>query len=103
MSEPSSCSAECLDLRRSLGYKFNGPASCTTTSWPSLAYLDGHGAEYVSTDQALALATRSAKPALQADREGVVRCFARSAEVLDPDHEVPSARVLMHASVHPGG
>ena len=93
MSALSSCLVDYLALRRSLGYKLARPGVLLADF---VAYLDAEGATHIKIDAALAWATRSSEASdrWRATRLGVVRCFARYAQALDPDHEVPPVWLL---------
>ncbi|MHB8492709.1 MAG: tyrosine-type recombinase/integrase [Solirubrobacteraceae bacterium] len=82
-----------LGLRRSLGYKLERPGELLASF---VAYLDAHGATRITIEVALAWATRSADASdrWRATQLGVVRCFARYAQAVDPAHEVPPVWLL---------
>lgn len=93
MSALSSQLADYLALRRSLGYKLERAGEVLADF---VAHLDRLGQDHITTVDAVEWATTSptASPGWQAGRLGMVRCFARYAQVLDPVHEVPPAWLL---------
>lgn len=84
---------EYLALRRSLGFKLAGEQRMLLDFADE---LDGTGQGTVTVAAALAWACRpeTASAAHRARRLGVVRCFARHLQTLDPACEVPAAGLL---------
>ena len=83
-----------LALRRSLGFKLARAAKLLAQF---VAYCDTHGAEFVTTELALAWAARSPSAAganWEADRLSVVRGFARYMVFVDHRTEVPPGDLL---------
>ena len=74
---------EYLAMRRSLGYKLDRQGGLLLEF---VAYLDDMGADTITTEAAVAWATRpaDADPIWWQRRLSVVRCFARHLETLDP-------------------
>lgn len=93
MSTLATALADYLVLRRSLGYKLERPAELLADF---VARLDSEGASHISVEAALAWAIRSSEASdrWRATQLGVVRCFARYAQALDPAHEVPPTWLL---------
>jgi integrase len=93
MSALSSQLADYLALRRSLGYKLERAAEVLANF---VAHLDRLGQDHITTVAAVEWVTTSptASPGWQAGQLGIVRCFARYAQVVDPAHEVPPAWLL---------
>jgi integrase len=93
MSDVSSCLADYLALRRSLGYKLDRAGEVLADF---VAYLDHLGHTHITTVTALEWVTASpaASPGWRAGRLGMVRCFARYAQAIDPAHEVPPVWLL---------
>jgi len=85
--------ADYLRVRRSLGYKLDDAEYILGRF---MAYLNDHDAAGVTVEHALgfAMAPSGASPRWQALRLSAVRCFARWAHCVDPDIEVPPARLL---------
>lgn len=85
--------ADYLQVRRALGFQLKGPASILSRY---LAFLDARGEASVTVDNALAFA--QADPGLTARgkalRMSAIRCFARWATAVDPQVQVPPARLL---------
>ena len=85
--------ADYLRVRRSLGYKLDHAEYILDRF---LGYLRDHDADGVSVEHALGFATArpGASARWQALQLSSIRCFARWAHSLDPDIEVPPARLL---------
>lgn len=89
--------AELLDdylrVRRALGYKLE---YTEVLLGQFLAYLEGHGAETITIEHALAFATAptDTSPRWHALRLSAIRCFARWAVASDPRVQVPPNRLL---------
>lgn len=85
--------ADYLRVRRALGYKLN---DAEYVLGRFVAYLHDHDAQRVTVEHALGFATArpGASRRWQALRLSAVRCFARWAHCVDPDIEVPPARLL---------
>jgi integrase/recombinase XerD len=85
--------ADYLHVRRALGFQLKGPASILARY---LAFLDGRDEVSVTVDNALGFA--QADPGLtvrgKALRMSAIRCFARWATAVDPQIQVPPARLL---------
>jgi integrase/recombinase XerD len=79
---------EYLGLRRSLGYKLVR-AEALLDDFAS--YLEGSGTPYITVEAALSWAVLppNALSNWRAQRLGVVRCFARYCNAVDPSHQVP--------------
>ena len=94
MSALSSQLADYLARRRSLGYKLERAGEVLANF---VTYLDGFGQDHITTITAVEWATMSPKasPGWQAGQLGMVRCFARYVQVIDPAHEVPPAWLLL--------
>ncbi|PZS27641.1 MAG: hypothetical protein DLM61_16215 [Pseudonocardiales bacterium] len=90
------CAEEYLAMRRSLGYKLDRQGGLLLEF---IAYLDDIGVDTITTEAALAWATRpaGANPIWWQRRLSVVRCFARHLKTLDPACQVPPTDLL------PGG
>ena len=84
---------EFLAMRRSLGYKLDRQGGLLLEF---VGYLDDIGADTITTDTALAWATRpaGADPSWWQRRLSVVRCFARHLKTLDPACQVPPTDLL---------
>lgn len=82
-----------LAVRRSLGFKLQQQAQLLPDF---VAYLERSGASHITTSVALAWAMlpAGATPAWWGTRLGVVRCFARYLQGLDPRTEVPPLELL---------
>ncbi|MGH3615021.1 MAG: tyrosine-type recombinase/integrase [Pseudonocardia sp.] len=95
MSAPTLTQAaeEYLAMRRSLGYKLDRQGQLLLQF---VAYLDGIGADIITTEVAVAWATRpaGADPIWWQRRLSVVRCFARHLKTLDPACQVPPTDLL---------
>jgi integrase len=93
MSALSSQLADYLALRRSLGYKLERAGEVLASF---VTHLDRLGQDHITTITAVEWATTSptASPGWQAGQLGMVRCFARYAQVIDPAHEIPPAWLL---------
>jgi integrase len=84
-----------LSIRRALGYKLDAHGRLLADF---VSYLDRAGQTAVTTDLALAWATRprQATPAWWAARLSMVRQFAAYLATLDPATQVPSTDLLPH-------
>jgi integrase len=84
---------EYVAMRRSLGYKLDRQGGLLLEF---VAYLDDVGADTITTETAVAWATRpaAADPSWWQRRLSVVRCFARHLKTLDPACQVPAADLL---------
>ncbi len=93
MSDLSAAVDEYLRLRRSLGYKLVRSGQLLVDF---VAYLDRAGADHVSIELAVAWATLpvNADSTWRSERLGVVRCFARYLQTIDPATEIPPAGLL---------
>jgi integrase/recombinase XerD len=93
MSDLSAALAEYLALRRSLGYKLERAGELLADF---VAYVDRAGADRVTVDLAVRWATlpANADSTWRAQRLGVVRCFARYLQALEPETEIPPACLL---------
>jgi len=93
MSALSATLEDYLVLRRSLGYKLARPGSVLTNF---VGWLDCEGVDRITVGHALAWATRSteASDRWRSTQLGMVRCFARYAQAVDPAHEVPPTWLL---------
>jgi integrase/recombinase XerD len=93
MSTLSSQLADYLALRRSLGYRLERAGEVLANF---VAHLDRLDQDHITTVVAVEWATSSptASPGWQAGQLGMVRCFARYAQAVDPDHEVPPTWLL---------
>jgi integrase/recombinase XerD len=93
MSELTKALEEYLMVRRAVGYKLKLSEYMLRSF---VAELDHLGIERITTDAALAWATRpaGAQPSWWAQRRGAVRCFARFLHAVDPVHEVPPPGLL---------
>lgn len=82
-----------LAVRRSLGYQLDKAEELLTDF---VGYLEGQGATHITTELALAWATRpaGAHPAWWRHRLGAVRGFARHLQCADPRTEVPPSDLL---------
>jgi integrase/recombinase XerD len=82
-----------LRVRRSLGYKLVGTEHLL---FEFVDYLDDRGAPTLTVEHAVRFAT--ARPQASARRHALrlsaIRCFARWAHTLDPDVQIPPARLL---------
>jgi integrase/recombinase XerD len=89
----SSQLAEYLVLRRSLGYKLERAGEVLAGF---VDHLDRLGQGHITTVAALEWATSSptASPGWRAGQLGMVRCFARYAQAIDPTHEIPPTWLL---------
>jgi len=85
-----------LTLRRALGFKLVGAAQLLEQF---VGFADAAGAETITTSLALRWATLppTRSTTWHAQRLGVVRCYARWLQAIDPDTEVPPRDLL------PGG
>lgn len=88
---------EYLAVRRSLGFKLKREGRLLPDF---VRFVERSGASRITTSVALAWATlpTMASPAWWAHRLGMVRCFARYVQTLDPDTEVPPDELLPHRS-----
>ena len=93
MSDLSQALTEYLALRRSLGYKLERAGELLADF---VAYVERAGADRVTVDLALswAILPANGESTWRAQRLGVVRCFARYLQALEPDTEVPPAGLL---------
>lgn len=84
---------EYLAVRRALGAKLKLPGRLLQRF---VAFVAQRKAAFITTDLALQWATepRDVQPAQWANRLGMVRRFARYANVVDPHHEVPPPGLL---------
>ena len=84
-----------LTIRRALGYKL---ARAEKLLGQYLDYLDEHGEQLVTVENAVTWATLPAagNPNWWAYRLTCVRGFAKHLHALDPSHQVPSADVVPH-------
>jgi integrase/recombinase XerD len=82
-----------LTMRRLLGFKLGRPGELLTDF---VAYLDRVGATTITTDVAVAWATRpaDADPSWWGLRMSAVRTFARHLASIDPNTEVPPTGIL---------
>jgi len=87
-----------LAMRRGLGFKLDREGSLLPEF---VAYLHRHGSAFITTNLALAWATKPEGAASRwfAKRLVMVRVFAEYARTLDPRHEVPPADLLPYRSV----
>lgn len=85
--------ADCLALRRALGYRLERPEKLLGQF---LDHLEQHGEEVITVASALDWAQLSAGAASNwwAYRLGVVRGFATYLHAIDPLHEVPATGLL---------
>ncbi len=85
--------ADCLRIRRALGFKLERAEKLLAQY---LAYLEATGQDRVSAQNALDWARLPAASSGNwwAQRLSVVRCFASYLHALDPAHEIPPADVL---------
>ena len=85
-----------LSMRRGLGFKL---VSDGTALLSFVGFLEQVGAEYISTERALAwaLLPTSIQPARWARRLGFVRGFARYCAAIDPRTEVPPVELLPYS------
>lgn len=85
--------ADYLRVRRALGFKLEGTEALLGQF---LDYLDEHGADTITIEDALGFATApvGASARWQALRLSAIRCFARWAAASDPRVQVPPARLL---------
>jgi integrase len=79
-----------LQVRRALGYKLTAHGSLLPQF---VSYLDGLGAQTITTQHALAWAT-SSRRSMWTKRLSIARGFARYMKSLDPATEVPPAGIL---------
>jgi integrase/recombinase XerD len=95
MSALSQAVEDYLSVRRALGYKL---AENGRLLPDFVAYLEAAGASTVSTELAVAWATKptEATPVWWARRLAMVRGFARHLQALDPDTEIPPLGLLPH-------
>ena len=93
MSELRTALDDYLVVRRSLGYQLDKAEQLLTSF---IGYLEEQGATHITTELALAWATRpaGAHPAWWRSRLGAVRGFARHLLSVDPQTEVPPADLL---------
>jgi integrase/recombinase XerD len=93
VSDLSSQLADYLVLRRSLGYKLERAGEVLTGF---VDHLDRLGQDHITTMAALEWVTSSptASPGWRAGQLGMVRCFARYAQAVDPAHEIPPTWLL---------
>lgn len=84
-----------LALRRSLGFKLEGPAAVLRKF---VSFAEAQEAEHITTDLVLRWIseTSNAKPATKADWVGMVRRFANWHAASDPQTQVPPAGLLPH-------
>jgi site-specific recombinase XerD len=82
-----------LRIRRALGYQLQGTERLL---FGFVDYLQERGSDIVSIEHALGFATApvGASPRWQALRLSAVRCFARWAHTLDPQIQIPPARLM---------
>jgi integrase len=92
--------ADYLALRRALGYKLERGSELLTDF---VDYLDQQGADHVTVELAVTWATLPVNPESRwrAQRLGMVRCFARYLNSLDPKNEVPPTRLLPPGTTRP--
>jgi integrase len=92
--------ADYLALRRSLGYKLERGSELLTDF---VAYLDQQGADHVTVELAVIWATLPVNPESRwrAQRLGMVRCFARYLNALEPKNEVPPTGLLPPGTTRP--
>jgi integrase len=85
--------ADYLRIRRRLGFKLKGDQRILENF---VAFLEGAGAERITTELALMWARlpENARPQRWRQRLGIVRTFARYLATLDPSSEVPSTDLL---------
>lgn len=79
-----------LAVRRAVGYSLTTHERLLTSF---VDHLEGHGAETVTTSEALAWANAAATPGQVARRLSVVRGFARYLHVFDDVAEIPPANL----------
>lgn len=82
-----------LRVRRSLGYKLVGTEHLL---FAFVDYLDDRGAPTITVEHAVRFATSrpEVSPRRHALRLSAIRCFTRWAHTLDPDVQIPPARLL---------
>ena len=93
MNSLRGAAADYLTVRRALGFELVGAGQLLEQF---VSYADAAGASTISTQLALQWATlpASSSTTWQAQRLGVVRCFARWLQALDPATEVPPQDLL---------
>ena len=92
--------ADYLALRRSLGYKLERGSELLTDF---VDYLDQQGADHATVELAVTWATLPVNPESRwrAQRLGMVCCFARYLNALEPHNEVPPTRLLPPGTTRP--
>ncbi|OIQ78626.1 tyrosine recombinase XerC [mine drainage metagenome] len=82
-----------LRVRRSLGYKLAGTEHLL---FAFVDYLEDHDAPTITVEHAVkfAVAPSGVSPRWHALRLSAIRCFTRWAHTLDPDVQIPPARLL---------
>jgi integrase len=93
MSRLSGHAADYLELRRALGFKLAKEGRLLPDF---TAFAEAAGADTVTVDLAIRWAARpdGASPVWAAQRLSMVRGFARYLQTVDPDAQVPPARLL---------
>ena len=82
-----------LRVRRSLGYKLAGTEHLL---FAFVDYLEDHDAPTITVEHAVkfAVVPSGVSPRWHALRLSAIRCFTRWAHTLDPDVQIPPARLL---------
>ena len=92
--------ADYLLLRRSLGYKLVRAEALLDEF---VSYLEGAGVPHITVPAALSWAVLppNVLSNWRAQRLGVVRCFARYCNVIDPSHQVPPTGLVSRGRGRP--
>ena len=100
MSRLRALLADYLLLRRSLGYKLVRAEALLDEF---VSYLEGAGVPHITVTAALSWAVLppNALSNWRAQRLGVVRCFARYCNVIDPSHQVPPTGLVSRGRGRP--
>ena len=95
MSQLQQALTDYVAIRRGLGFQFRLPASCLRKF---VAFLQGEGAPFITTELALRWATQpeKAQPSTWVWRLGMVRRFAKWHQATDPRTEIPPENILCH-------
>lgn len=95
MNELQQALSDYIAIRRGLGFQFRLPATCLGNF---VAFLQGEGASFITTELALQWATQpeEAQPSTWVWRLGMVRRFAKWHHAVDPRTEVPPESILCH-------